>query len=93
MVTASKVSQGLPPLPQAALAKSKLAPSTLEAPAYLGAGSQFRGPDDPLAHEHHEKSPRLDPVEVARTIPSEPLGSAGWAAVAIGVVIGALGGD
>jgi hypothetical protein len=89
----SKAVEPLPRLPQAALAKIKSAASTLETPDYLGADAGFRGSDDPLAHERWEKSPRLDPAEVARTKPEGPLTAAGWAVVAIGAVIGALGDD
>ncbi len=82
----------LPPLPSAARLVAQSSTQILETPDYLGADPSFRGSDDPLAHERWEKSPRLAPDEAMKP-PEVPLTAAGWAVVAIGAVIEALGND
>jgi len=83
----------LPPLPKALRPREESAVPFLETPDYLGAEPHFHGRDDPMVSESWEKSPRLDPSQVGLPqAETQPTTAVGWVAIAIGVVIGVLGG-
>lgn len=86
----------LPPLPKSIRPREASAVPVLEAPDYLGAEPHYHGRDHPMVGETWEKSPRLDPGEIAWTgLNREREKTSGWTAVAVvvGIVLGALGGD